>query len=33
MNVLDIKDLTVEFPGRKSVFVAVDGVDLSVEAG
>ena len=33
MNVLDIKDLTVEFPGRKSVFVAVDGVALSVDAG
>ncbi|MCV0429695.1 MAG: ABC transporter ATP-binding protein, partial [Roseibium sp.] len=33
MSVLDIKDLTVEFPGRKSVFVAVDDVSLSVEAG
>ncbi len=33
MSVLDIKDLRVEFPGRKSVFVAVNGVDLSVEAG
>ncbi|MCX2724700.1 ABC transporter ATP-binding protein [Roseibium salinum] len=33
MSVLEIKDLTVEFPGRKSVFVAVDNVTLSVEAG
>ncbi|WP_299819637.1 ABC transporter ATP-binding protein [uncultured Roseibium sp.] len=33
MSVLDIRDLTVEFPGRKSVFVAVDDVSLSVEAG
>ncbi|MEO9528356.1 ABC transporter ATP-binding protein [Roseibium sp.] len=33
MSVLDIKDLTVEFPSRKSVFVAVDDVTLSVEAG
>ncbi len=33
MNVLDIKDLRVEFPGRKSVFVAVDEVSLKVEAG
>ncbi len=33
MSVLDIRHLTVEFPGRKSVFVAVDDVDLVVEAG
>jgi len=33
VNVLDIKDLRVEFPGRKSVFVAVDEVSLKVEAG
>ncbi|PVB60036.1 ABC transporter ATP-binding protein [Labrenzia sp. 011] len=33
MSVLEIKDLTVEFPGRKSVFVAVDDVTLSVDAG
>jgi len=33
MNVLDIKDLTVEFPSRQSVFVAVDDVTLSVDAG
>ncbi|KZM51294.1 ABC transporter ATP-binding protein [Labrenzia sp. OB1] len=33
MSVLDIRDLTVEFPARKSVFVAVDDVSLSIEAG
>lgn len=33
MTVLDIKNLKVEFPGRKSVFVAVHGVSLSLEAG
>ncbi|GAA0784414.1 ABC transporter ATP-binding protein [Roseibium denhamense] len=33
MNVLDIKDLRVEFPGRKSVFVAAEGVNLQIEAG
>ncbi len=33
MSVLEIKDLRVEFPSRKSVFVAVDGVNLTVEAG
>ena len=33
MSVLDIKGLRVEFPGRKSVFVAVDDVTLSVDAG
>ncbi|MEJ8476849.1 ABC transporter ATP-binding protein [Roseibium algae] len=33
MSVLDIHDLKVEFPGRKSTFVAVEGVNLSLEAG
>ena len=33
MTVLDIKDLKVEFPGRGSVFVAAEGVDLAIEAG
>ncbi|EFO32170.1 glutathione import ATP-binding protein GsiA [Roseibium sp. TrichSKD4] len=33
MSVLDIRDLKVEFPGRKSTFVAVQGVNLEVEAG
>ncbi|MTH98845.1 ABC transporter ATP-binding protein [Roseibium sp. RKSG952] len=33
MSVLDIRDLRVEFPGRKSTFVAVEGVTLEVEAG
>ncbi|MBN9673039.1 dipeptide ABC transporter ATP-binding protein [Roseibium aggregatum] len=33
MSVLEIKDLTVEFPSRRSVFVAVDDVTLNVEAG
>ena len=33
MSVLEINDLRVEFPGRKSVFVAVQGVNLQVEAG
>lgn len=33
MTVLDIHDLKVEFPGRKSTFVAVEGVTLEVEAG
>ncbi|MTI44290.1 peptide/nickel transport system ATP-binding protein [Roseibium hamelinense] len=33
MSVLDIRDLKVEFPGRKSTFVAVQGVHLEVEAG
>ncbi|TYC54145.1 ABC transporter ATP-binding protein [Rhodobacterales bacterium] len=33
MAVLDIKNLTVDFPGRKSVFVAVNDVSLSIEAG
>ncbi|MBD1549069.1 ABC transporter ATP-binding protein [Roseibium aggregatum] len=33
MSVLQIKDLKVEFPGRKSTFVAVEGVNLKVEAG
>lgn len=33
MSVLDIENLTVAFPDRKSVFVAVDGITLRVEAG
>ncbi|MBS8261599.1 ABC transporter ATP-binding protein [Roseibium polysiphoniae] len=33
MSVLDIHDLKVEFPGRKSTFVAVEGVTLKLEAG
>ncbi|MBO6758010.1 MAG: ABC transporter ATP-binding protein [Roseibium sp.] len=33
MSVLRIHDLKVEFPGRKSTFVAVHGVTLEVEAG
>ncbi len=33
MSVLDIHDLKVEFPGRKSTFVAVHGVTLQLEAG
>lgn len=33
MPVLDIHDLKVEFPGRKSTFVAVDDLDLTLEAG
>ncbi|WP_417687225.1 ABC transporter ATP-binding protein [Roseibium sp.] len=33
MSVLDIHDLKVEFPGRKSTFVAVHGVNLKLEAG
>ncbi len=33
MSVLQIRDLKVEFPSRKSTFVAVEGVDLSLEAG
>ncbi|WP_150526301.1 ABC transporter ATP-binding protein [Roseibium sediminis] len=33
MSVLDIQNLKVEFPGRKSTFVAVQGVNLQVEAG
>lgn len=33
MTLLTIKDLRVEYPGRKSTFVAVDEVNLSVERG
>ncbi|WP_153771730.1 ABC transporter ATP-binding protein [Labrenzia sp. CE80] len=33
MSVLDIHDLKVEFPGRKSTFIAVEGVTLKLEAG
>ena len=33
MSVLDIQNLKVEFPGRKSTFVAVQGVNLEVEPG
>ncbi|MDE0212418.1 MAG: ATP-binding cassette domain-containing protein, partial [Boseongicola sp.] len=31
--ILEIADLTVEFPMRKEVFVAVDGASLTVEPG
>ncbi len=31
--ILDIADLTVEFPTRREVFVAVDGASLTVEPG
>ncbi|WP_417695449.1 ABC transporter ATP-binding protein [Roseibium sp.] len=33
MSLLDISNLTVEFPGRKSTFVAVEGVSLTLEPG
>ncbi|MEM8773674.1 MAG: ABC transporter ATP-binding protein [Pseudomonadota bacterium] len=33
MTLLDIANLTVEFPHRKGVFVAVNGADLTVEPG
>jgi len=33
MNVLEIKDLRVEFPGRKSTFTAVDDLSLKLEPG
>ncbi|MEM6324946.1 MAG: ATP-binding cassette domain-containing protein, partial [Pseudomonadota bacterium] len=33
MALLDIRDLSVEFPTRGRVFVAVDAADLTVEPG
>ncbi|NVK33992.1 MAG: ABC transporter ATP-binding protein [Rhodobacteraceae bacterium] len=33
MSVLEIQDLRVDFPSRKSTFTAVDGVNLTLEAG
>jgi len=33
MSLLDIKNLTVQFPSRRGVFTAVDAADLSVEPG
>ncbi|MCG7494335.1 ABC transporter ATP-binding protein [Thalassobius sp. Cn5-15] len=33
MSLLNIKNLTVEFPTRRGVFTAVDAADLSVEPG
>ena len=33
MPLLDVKDLRVEFPSRRGVFVAVDGVTLAVRPG
>ncbi len=33
MGLLDITDLTVEFPTRRRLFVAVDGVSLDVQPG
>lgn len=33
MSLLEIKDLTVEFPTRRQLFTAVDAADLTVEPG
>ena len=33
MSLLIISDLTVEFPTRRKLFTAVDGVHLTVEPG
>ena len=33
MSLLEITNLTVEFPTRRQVFKAVDGVHLTVEPG
>jgi len=33
MNLLDIKNLKVEFPSRHGVFTAVEGVDLTLDQG
>ncbi|ADZ69200.1 ABC transporter ATP-binding protein [Polymorphum gilvum] len=33
MTVLEIRGLRVEFPGRRSTFVAVDGLDLALDPG
>ena len=33
MSLLNIKNLTVEFPTRRGVFTAVNAADLSVEPG
>jgi dipeptide transport system ATP-binding protein len=33
MNLLEIRNLTVEFPTQRGLFRAVDGVDISVRAG
>ena len=33
MTLLNIKNLTVEFPTRRALFTAVDGADLTVEPG
>ena len=33
MSLLEISDLTVEFPTRRKLFTAVDGVHLTVEPG
>ena len=33
MALLDVQDLVVEFPTRRGVLRAIDGVSLSIEAG
>ena len=33
MALLDVQDLVVEFPTRRGVLRALDGVSLSIEAG
>ncbi len=33
MALLEVTDLRVEFPNRKGVLTAVDGISLSIEEG